>query len=251
MQHSFNINIAAEYGILEAILLQNLYFWIKHNEANEKSFYDGSYWTFNSIKAFGELFPYASEKKIRTALEHLKEAGLIKTGNYNKSAYDRTLWYALTDKGFSFFQNEKIHLPKKENGNSQKGEPIPDNKQRLKTQINNTTNVVLDAKAPMEYGNQKINEMFVKWEQMFGYMPTNSPQNRRAVYNMLRAKDKGEEWLEKTMLLLLEAQKDKYAGKDVLGIANFADLQAKRDKVWKWGSSKAALKQKAEEDIRI
>ena len=36
MQHYFDINIAMKYGIQPAIILNNLYFWIEKNRANEK-----------------------------------------------------------------------------------------------------------------------------------------------------------------------------------------------------------------------
>ena len=84
VEHHFNIEIAKKYGILEAVLLQNIYFWVEHNRANEKAFFDGEYWTFNSVKAFCEMFPYATKKKIYNALQHLILEGIIKTGNYNK-----------------------------------------------------------------------------------------------------------------------------------------------------------------------
>ena len=58
MIHSFDIEVAKKYGITEAILLNNINFWIEKNKANEINFYDGYYWTFNSKKAFSELFPY-------------------------------------------------------------------------------------------------------------------------------------------------------------------------------------------------
>lgn len=133
MEHSFDTEIATEYGIECAILLKNIYFWIEKNRANEKHFHDGNYWTYNSIKAFTELFPYISEKKARNALKKLENNGLIITGNYNKLSYDRTTWYAVTDKGKSLLLKRQIHLPKsqmeiakRENGNCQKVEPIPD-----------------------------------------------------------------------------------------------------------------------------
>ena len=69
MEHSFNIELAKEYGILEAILLKNIWLWIEKNRANEKNFYDGTYWTYNSTRAFNELFPYASESSIKRALD--------------------------------------------------------------------------------------------------------------------------------------------------------------------------------------
>ena len=136
MEHSFDIEIATEYGMLEAVLLNHLYFWIKKNEANEKNRYDGHYWTYNSMKAFGELFPYASERKIRNALKHLEAEGLLITGNYNKSAYDRTMWYALTEKGFSILRFCKMESSKKSNQNVENVKPIPDNNTDVKTDDN-------------------------------------------------------------------------------------------------------------------
>lgn len=126
MEHSFNIELAKEYGILEAILLKNIWFWIEKNRANEKNFYDGTYWTYNSTRAFNELFPYASESSIKRALKGLQEKGIIKTGNYNKSSYDRTLWYAFTDLGESIVSNRQMEVNKSSNGNKQNGLTIPD-----------------------------------------------------------------------------------------------------------------------------
>ena len=108
MQHSFNVELAKEYGILEAILLNHLWFWIKKNKANNTNYFDGSYWTFNSTKAFSELFPYASERQIKYALKHLREEEIIKVGNYNKDTRDRTLWYAFTEKGKAIVQNRPM-----------------------------------------------------------------------------------------------------------------------------------------------
>lgn len=104
MIHTFDTEIAEQYGLLEAILINNIYYWIEKNRANEVNFYDGTYWTYNSTRAFHELFPYVSERQIKQALKHLREEGLLLTGNYNKSSYDRTLWYALSEYGLSIVQ---------------------------------------------------------------------------------------------------------------------------------------------------
>ncbi len=98
MNHSFNVDIAAKYGMLEAVLLEYLNFWVTKNRANDVQYYDGYYWTYNSTKALAELFPYASRTTISRALRHLQDEGLVLSGNYNKSAYDRTIWYTLTEK---------------------------------------------------------------------------------------------------------------------------------------------------------
>lgn len=141
MQHYFDINIAMKYGIQPAIILNNLYFWIEKNRANEKHFYDGYYWTYNSMKAFSELFPYMTERQIDYAIKKLVESGLVIKGNYNKSSYDRTCWYAITKAGYSILQNCEMDKTNKEysisqncemdktnlsNGNDTIVKPIPD-----------------------------------------------------------------------------------------------------------------------------
>lgn len=135
MHHQFDIEIAQEYGLNAAVILENLNFWIAKNAANEVNFHDGRYWTYNSVKAFEALFPYMTSGTIKRTLRKLEEDGLIVTGNYNKSSYDRTKWYALTEKGNALFKNEHSICQKRPmeesesaNGKAQNGQPIPDNK---------------------------------------------------------------------------------------------------------------------------
>ncbi|MFT6451365.1 MAG: hypothetical protein ACJA06_000847 [Halocynthiibacter sp.] len=111
-RHSFDPDIAARVGLNAAVIFQNITFWIEKNQANRRNFRDGRYWTYNSISAFGELFPYLSEKQIRTALEKLVSAGLIIKGNFSDDRYDRTCWYAL---GNSICPNGQIDPTKREN----------------------------------------------------------------------------------------------------------------------------------------
>lgn len=133
MEHSFDIDIAVEYGVECAIVLKHLYYWIDKNRVCEKHYYEGKYWTYGSIKAFCELFPYIGEKKMRNTFQRLEDNGLLITGNFNKSQYDRTKWYALTEKGVSLIQKGKIDSAKgqmsfgeRANETDPKGEPIPD-----------------------------------------------------------------------------------------------------------------------------
>lgn len=161
MQHSFDIDIAKDYGILEAILLNNLWFWIEKNRANDVNYYDGYYWTYNSTRAFGELFPYASQRKIQNALNHLKELEIIQTGNYNKSAYDRTTWYAFTKKGKCIMQKCKMEDVKMGNGLSENVKPIPDINSNNK-QDNNKKKERKNKTSYDEIINSKINNQEIK-----------------------------------------------------------------------------------------
>ena len=119
MKHSFNVEIATKYGMMEAVLLEHLNFWISKNKANGVNFYDGKHWTYSTTKAFAELFPYISQKTISRALHHLEEEGIIICGNYNKSSYDRTIWYAITEKGNLILQNDQLEVDKMTNGSGQ------------------------------------------------------------------------------------------------------------------------------------
>lgn len=124
--HCFEMDVAVQYGVNAAILLHNIYFWCEHNRTNEKHFHDGRYWTYNSRKAFLEQFPYMGEKQLRNALKTLKDEGLVVVGNYNQLQFDRTAWYALTEKGIDAVTKGLDAFGEKANANGKKGQPIPD-----------------------------------------------------------------------------------------------------------------------------
>jgi DNA-binding PadR family transcriptional regulator len=149
MEHSFNIDVATVYGVNAAIILNNLEFWIAKNKANEKHYHDGYYWTYNSTKALSELFPYLTKKKIEAALGLLRDDGIIITGNYNSDKRDRSLWYAITEKGEELLKREnalppqgkcklpagEMHVTNKGNACSPQGTPLPDINTDINTDI--------------------------------------------------------------------------------------------------------------------
>ena len=102
MEHHFNIDVANDFGIEEAIILHSIFFWLSKNASNNKHFYDGLYWFYNSKKAFVEMFPYMNETKIFRLLKNLEEKGIIAKGNYSKDKWDKTNWYALTKNGIDY-----------------------------------------------------------------------------------------------------------------------------------------------------
>ena len=152
--HFFDVHIAELYGVNCAVILQNIWHWIRKNEANDKNFFDGTYWTYNSTKAFKELFPYLSQKQIETALKKLRDEKILITGNYNAMKYDRTLWYAITEKGKSILLTGEMEITTKGNGFDAEGEPIPYRNTDLKTtDINTYKDIVgyLNEKAVTSY----------------------------------------------------------------------------------------------------
>lgn len=178
--HHFNVEVAKECGVNASILFTNIYFWVEHNRANGANFHDGTYWTFNSMKAFSELFPYLSQKQINTALKKLEDEELIATGNYNKLPFDRTKWYSVTKKGYSFMQKGEIpidqkgdmDLPEKSNeilppGQltfSPEGGPIPDINTDKKTNILNLKKERKKGKQEQTNYDQIINRLVASEE---------------------------------------------------------------------------------------
>lgn len=151
--HVFDVRIAKRYGVNCAVILQNIWHWVQKNETNGTNFYDGAYWTYNSTKAFAAQFPYLTKKQIETALKKLRDEKIIMTGNYNTMKYDRTLWYAITEKGKSILLTGEMDSTNGANRFPSEVTPIP----------NINTDVTADEK-PYEdiisYLNEKTGKAF-------------------------------------------------------------------------------------------
>jgi hypothetical protein len=114
--HSFDPDIAQRVGVHAAVLYQNIVWWCAKNAANGHNQHDGHHWTYNSVRAWSELFPYMTAKQIRTSLDRLEADGMILSGEYNKSAYDRTKWFCPTS---------QVELPHRASQLAAEGKPIP------------------------------------------------------------------------------------------------------------------------------
>lgn len=154
MEHSFDIKIAKEYGIAEAIILKHIYFWVNKNALNGKNRIDGRYWTYNSVKAFVEMFPYFNERQIRYTLGKLKDEGLIMVANHNNDPRDRTLWYTLTDKAFALLglQNQQVASDKNVKSDMPNSEAPTDKIGKCNSNNNINTTGVADVNADVNTG---------------------------------------------------------------------------------------------------
>lgn len=145
MEYSFNTEHAELYGINEAIMIRNFQYWIKKNKSNGKNLFEDKTWTYNSVNAFTELFPFWSSNQINRILNSLIKQEVLITGNFNKMKYDRTKWYAFVmenefvETKKSICSNEKKHLSETTNASIGTNETIPNTKTtNTKTQIENT-----------------------------------------------------------------------------------------------------------------
>ena len=188
MNHSFDINVAEELGLNQAIIIQHIYYWHLRNEGNNKNFIDNKYWTYNSVTGFSKLFPYLSEKQIRYSLNVLKKDGYIITANHNKVGYDRTLWYAMTKKGLSLFvssicQKGQMDLPKGTNGFVQKGEPIPDSNTDSNTNVNDNKLINI---LPQIKNLENIQELVINfYDYQYEHFPKQLRQYKSNKYKLV------------------------------------------------------------------
>lgn len=92
-----NTDLALVLGDLnEAIVLNQLNYWIEINKKAEKNLVDGKYWVYNSYSDWRiNNFPYWSEKTIQRAFTRLENKGVVLSANYNKLAIDKTKWYTI------------------------------------------------------------------------------------------------------------------------------------------------------------
>jgi hypothetical protein len=148
MNHSFDIATAKKYGVEEAVFIENMRFWIEKNKANERHFYEGRYWTYNSAKAFTQLFPYWTTSQVNRIIKKLETAGVLLPGNFNQSAYDRTKWYSL---------NEEIHFTESQNGNHGIEKTL------IRTDINANINADTGASAAIEFPQGLNQQAWATW----------------------------------------------------------------------------------------
>ena len=169
--HNFHTQFAMLYGVNAAILLSNICYWIEKNIKNNKHFYNGRYWTYNSVQAFFECFPYLTKGQINTALKNLRKVGALLIGNYNKKKYDRTTWYSPSDAILAIYsdrqevEKEKSPLYKNQKGNHENDNPIIEKEQ---TQMLEKLNPLPKNEKPIpDLNNKNINaaaasEKFIK-----------------------------------------------------------------------------------------
>ena len=87
--------LAAVIGLNEAIVLNQIHYWIEKNKGDEIHYRDGRTWTFNTYKEWQEQFPFWGTATIVRTFEKLEKNGFIISGNFNKMKYDRTKWYSV------------------------------------------------------------------------------------------------------------------------------------------------------------
>ena len=105
-----NKTLAREIGLNEALVLQQINYWIEINKRSGNNYFEGKYWTYNSIRAWQKNdFDYMSIDTVKRTFSKLEKMGYLLVGNFNKDPRDKTKWYTINDEKL-----EELYLDMKE-----------------------------------------------------------------------------------------------------------------------------------------
>lgn len=117
--------LASVIGLNEAIVLQQLNYWLHSKSAKQ---INGRLWVYNTYDNWRkDNFPFWSRNTIRRAFDSCIKRGLIITGNFNKAGFDKTKWYSIDIEkldevmGSACAQNGQTSEPKWADGSNQDG----------------------------------------------------------------------------------------------------------------------------------
>lgn len=251
MKHIFDTEIAKKHGFPAAVIYENICHWVRVNKANGNNLHDGRFWTFNSVKAFGEIFDYLTPWQIRSALEILVDAGLILKGQFNNRGYDRTAWYTSNDANSianidlmpaanAFDEGHKWNCgePQKDlmgsaNAFDADSEPIPDIKPDSKPDINTHTpraDIPIPDTTPAPQVNvSRFTEPLKQYSEHVSKVDPIAMD-----YRLRRAVEHNSpETVENAILAIVEASKDSQYPKDKLP-GSLSALLADAERVTWW-----------------
>ncbi len=88
-------NLAAIIGLNQALVLQQVHYWLELNKRDGRNLHEGYHWTYNTIEEWNEQFPFWSKETVKRAFGKLRQMGFILVDNFNVYRMDRTLWYRI------------------------------------------------------------------------------------------------------------------------------------------------------------
>ena len=108
---AFEETVAATCGVNAALLFSHIKYWTDKNMKAGKNIHNGKAWMYDTHEKFHASFPYLSTTQINRALGSLFKHGYILKGNFNKTKYDRTVWYSVSDTVLSSCNSENTENP--------------------------------------------------------------------------------------------------------------------------------------------
>lgn len=189
----------------EAIVLNQVSYWIERYKEINRNYRDGRFWVYNSYQKWhDDNFPFWHPSKIQRIFKSLENKGLLLSANLNSAGFDKTKWYTidyeelqkmandyeskntLLENGQSLLENEqsllKIESPLLENGQSLlAGEyPIPEDTTENTTEDTTGCKCILSGK-PDDASDSMPVSVSVKTKKSKKPKPTNHPEEIKQI----------------------------------------------------------------------
>jgi hypothetical protein len=89
-------DLATCFSVNEAIVIQQVHYWLEINKETGKNYINDRYWTYNSIENWqSQNFPFWSIDTVKRVFSKLENKGILLTDVLNEMKRDRTKWYSL------------------------------------------------------------------------------------------------------------------------------------------------------------
>jgi len=85
--------LAKYLGLLDAIFLQQVHFWVEINKQAGRNLKKGDYWMYLSSEGWIEELPFLCEKTIKNIIVRLKKLNLLIVDHLDKNHFNRTNWF--------------------------------------------------------------------------------------------------------------------------------------------------------------
>ena len=147
--------IAAEVlGVNEAIIVQQIHYWLNINEKAKINFHKGKYWTYNTYENWQKTnFRFLSVSTLKRIFKKLVTKGILITDNFNKAKYDRTLWVTI-----NYEKLDELLSKYEEENKNEKSEEIEENVE-ISTKYQNDTMSNSNKVSKWNYGKYQVDTM--------------------------------------------------------------------------------------------
>lgn len=138
-----NPDLAYSIGLNEAIALQQVNYWLKETTSGLER--DGVRWIYNTNEQWLEQFPFWSESTLKRTFTRLKNLGVLKVEQLNKSQRDMTNYYTINYES-ELLDEVKVTKSKSSNCTIPSGQNEPMEEVKVKRSIGSKRTALIRSK---------------------------------------------------------------------------------------------------------
>ncbi|MCF7558887.1 hypothetical protein [Pseudomonas petrae] len=168
--------LAERIGLNEAIVLQQLKYWLNETESGVE--HDGQRWVYNTIEQWQRQFPFWSPDTVKRALKSLQKQGLIVAEQLAKARHDHTNHYSINYLSGALIDQGNLHRSEEGKLPQSGGAECPDLHTEITTKTTPETFVVFERfwkLYPRKVDKVKAEKAWIKLnvtEEMFAVIAT-------------------------------------------------------------------------------